>query len=78
MRRYKPDGAEVPVPVPVLPPDTKWWKSWTLWTNALALVIEGGQYVAGANIIPPLITIPILAVMNIALRVLKTKGKITK
>jgi len=54
----------------------KIWKSRTIIFNALVAVVEVVDKLAGANIIPPNISIPVLIIGNALLRVL-TKDKVT-
>lgn len=58
--------------------DTKWWKSWTVWANGIAVALEAAQVVLGYNIIPPGITIIALPIVNLGLRIFNTKGRLVK
>lgn len=58
--------------------DTKWWKSWTVWANGIGIGLEAAQVVLGYNILPPGITIIALPIVNLGLRIFKTKGRLVK
>ena len=68
----------IPTNLPGEPVKTRWWKSWTLWVNTVATVASVGDIVAGTGFVSPTIMVPIMAVVNILLRLLKTKSKLVK
>lgn len=54
----------------------KWYKSWTLYFNAFAGLMEGLQYLIGHRFLSGPNAVMILAMGNIILRVLKTVSPI--
>ena len=56
--------------------DKKWYKSKTLWVNAIAIIVIGVQYAAGIEAIPAELQTAILAALNVILRSI-TKTNIT-
>jgi len=63
--------------VTVAVPTTPWYTSWTLGLNALAVVGEMVQLLAGAAIIPPGIATLVVAGLNIILRAGKTSAPVS-
>jgi hypothetical protein len=52
----------------------KWWKSKTLWFNALSIAIVIIQALTDTNYIPIEIQAPTMAIMNILLRSVTNKS----
>jgi hypothetical protein len=50
-----------------------WWKSKTLWINALTILAGVGQQISGLNIVPPQYLALGLAVVNMTLRAITTQ-----
>lgn len=49
-----------------------WWQSWTVWINVFTVALN-----ELTNAMPQEYAVPVLAVVNLLLRVLKTTGPVT-